>query len=176
MNPLSFLKKSVGDVVSDIRNRQAQIEQKKKQREDLQHLPLPREDFIAAIHEYIDARKVDFSDSLKLAYAHYVNGYRERVDVPLLEARGAHAEQGKVFSGNLYGLFAEPIKQAVTAEIQRWDWPAEVGPARSERPAMITKLDREIATLEAEEAELRTQAEQAGIAIARVAPAVPRKR
>lgn len=165
---LSFtkIKDAIVEMISQTRGLNEQIAAKRKQVEDLQKLPLPREDYIAAICESIDSHAAGWREQLQLATKSSRESYAHPIPLNLLSSNGAYSEYGKVFPTPIYAIFGPAIKEAIRSEIEKWPWPAVVGPPRSERPAAIAKLTKEIAEIEAQQRELTQQAKEAGINIA----------
>ncbi len=74
-------------------------------------------------------------------------------------AAASKEENIGVGSGAVVGALAGPIKEAVTAAIEKIDWPdKECGPPVEERQKQIAALDKTIEKLESELTELREAA------------------
>jgi len=169
------LKASIADIKAQAQTLCDDIKKKRQARDALNTLPLPQADFIDAACEDIDRRADKWTEQLQQSTKHLRASYSETVTLPVLETNGGYHKDAFVFPTNLYGIFREPIKQAIRKEIASWDWPKEVGPSRAKRQAEIQKLDREIASLEKQAADLQAQASAAGISIQGIDPA-PTKR
>lgn len=65
----------------------------------------------------------------------------------------------------LLALFRDDIRASLRKRIEALPWATDAGPRISERPALIEKAKRELAKLETELAETRSEAAAAGITI-----------
>jgi hypothetical protein len=137
----------------------AGIEERKRRREDLQALPLPRDDVLELLAEYAAACRRRHGAELR----------RNLQDaLPRVMAMPEHSiglislTRGDLSEGTLLALFGPAVLDVLRAEIETWDWP-EAGPSRAERRAEIERLDGEIDELERQLDELRREALLAGV-------------
>lgn len=143
---------------------QAEVDRLKSRRKQLNALLLPKADFIAACCESIDREASLWrAEALPLMLKNFIAQPDSRFRLPLLEANGAYSEQGKVYPGPMYALFAPELKKALSNHIEKMDWPTEVGPSRAARRAELTRIDSELNELEAGLKQLRREATANGV-------------
>ncbi|HEC11807.1 MAG TPA: hypothetical protein ENI80_00895 [Acidiferrobacteraceae bacterium] len=172
---LDFLKLStaIQDVGRQASSLRKKIERLKRQRESLETAALPRSEFADMLCEMVDASGERFLLNLNASVRHMY--HKPNIDIQgrhinVLTATGAGGGH-QLHQENLLWVFRDQIKDALRKAVDLLpDYPDEVGPPKAERPALIKKLDKEIANLERQDAELRQQAEAAGIQIGRIKP------
>lgn len=176
MSVLDSIRKALGDVAAEVRQTERQVEELKQQREWLESAPLPREEFEAKLCRLIDMlaeRDLDRGKGFPWKMRKHVDGLIHR---PLWEADPAkwdlfalnptnanqHGVTGEVLTWYLRDLLYDGVKRAVAA----MEYPdAEAGPPLAEREQRIPQIDAEIEQLEARVAEVRAEADRAGIQI-----------
>lgn len=163
MNFLDSIKKAAAELVGAKRSLNAEIEGLRQRIVDLQKLPLPRHDVIAALHEQVDVRAARWSESFVLTMAPLRNGFDEHQSILFLESHGSYAESGKVYPDVLYSVLAPAIKKTIADELGKMAWPARVGPPRAERARELAKLTKQLGDLKRERGEILQSARSAGI-------------
>lgn len=154
------------DEVNQIRSN---IEEKKRQRQDLETLPLPRKDLANLVCEWVDQEAKQFPSNLRHGINFLIN--RPNIDVidrsfALLHVgAGGYNSTTQLPPANLCYLLGDLIKSNLRRAFDEMDYPDDVGPTRAARPAMLAKLNKEIASLEAKEAELVAHADSVGISL-----------
>ena len=144
----------LAELLAQARSEQSRVEAKLQsllqRREDLLSLPLPREDFIATIADWIDQTGREFPARL---LQHRLSGFLEQ---PMrgLPARGFNPltlDNNTVPdpAGLLY-LLRDQVQEGVRRALESIDWPAEVGPPRAKRVVELARLDQEIADLQSQ--------------------------
>lgn len=170
------LQSTVGELSAKLKSLDQEIEIKKQERENLQTLPLPREEFADALCAKIDAKAAEYPSSLAkavagLIYKPFYDFENSRMDLTINYGGGAVA--GIVPEANRCWFHGAEYKQRLRDAVMVMPYPEKVGLPKAERHAMIAKLDKEIIKLEQEEDKLRQQAEGAGIHLSRVDPVTP---
>ncbi len=137
----------------------ADLEKALQRREDLHTLPLPLDDYIAAVHEQMDKARSNWPVHLK----HKLVSFNDR---PLVERAWVSfnplttAEGSKLHPGALMFCFGKEAKDGVAAAINSWDdYPEIVGPTRAERFSELKGLDKDIASLQGKLKKIRGAAE-----------------
>ncbi len=147
----------------------ADLEKALQRRESLHTLPLPLDDYIAAVHEQMDKARSDWPDHLK----HKLVSFNDR---PLVERAWinfnplATVEGSKLHPGALMFCFGQEAKKGVAAAISSWDdYPETVGPTRAQRFIELKKLDKDIAILQGKLKKIRGAAESESTSLMGVA-------
>ncbi len=168
------LKSALTDLGNQLGTLRREKDSLKRQRQDLDIAPGTRADVIKMFHGHIDAQAEKFPDRLRAAIEknmsfgrNLCNSPTGRPDIGVLGL--ARENLSAPYSpadleGALYYLMGPAIKKAVTDSINDMSWPAEAAPLTG-RAAQIEALDRQIAKLEADEAELRRAATTAGVSV-----------
>jgi len=161
------LKGYISNLGIETRKLAAALESKKLEREKLQDLPLPRDDFIKMITSWVDESSGRFNDFLHNKLI---------VRMKILERPNTiwNTSGFGLFTGNdgtlnqecLCAIFGKEIKSVIAASISTWDWPAECGLPRAERKTALVIINKEIEKLEADIHDIQEQAHTAGITLA----------
>jgi hypothetical protein len=140
------------------------IEERKRRREDLAALPLPRSDWLDMLSEYADQRRTEWGQTLQRDFA---ESFPRTTAVPphglSLFVRQFGAGRGALDEKTLFAVFGPQLLAVLREEIKSWNWPEEVGPPRAARAVEIARLDAEISELETELSALRAEAAKAGV-------------
>ena len=163
MNITGAIKKVVSELVGAKRNFDSEIEKLRQRRIELQTLPLPRADAIAALQEGVDTRTARWVESFALTIKPMRERFDEHPQMMLLESNGSYVESNRIFPDALYALLAPSIKETISSEIGRMKWPDLVGPPRAERARELAKVNTRIAELEADLKTIREESRSAGI-------------
>lgn len=162
---LNGIKSALKSIADEKRKLTAKLEELKQQREDAMLLPLPKEDVLRQINEYVDT----VSDKYHAAAAEAIKGVAHR---PLENdgrsfrflVRPAGTRDEAVPDFALFALIGpDRIKQALAETVSRMEWKS--GLPLSKRKTEIERLDREIADTEAKLRTLIAEAEQAGVRV-----------
>lgn len=143
-------------------------------REEMKELPIPRDDFAEQLCEKVDSLAELGRVDLRKFYEPNRMGYQEHVFTIFGAAEGG-VDFRKVNENVLCLLFGDVIKANLRKELATWQWPEKVGPARAKRNTALEQLDKEIVSMESKYAEMRSQAEAAGIAVERISAPVGKK-
>jgi len=165
------LKKTISDIGTKTQTLREMIEAKIEERDFLQTAPLPREDFARNICNMLDKQAEVYPERMAQYLGGIINKPMFDFNNPYLDlvaASGGSIQPGTLPKVNALWFFGAVIKERITDAIMIMDYPQEVGPPLAERQPAIEKLNAEIEKLELQEAELREQAEAAGIHISRV--------
>lgn len=170
------IKSNIGELTHQLKKLADEIEKLKRRREDLQTLPLPREELCNQLCVMVDAKAAKYPNSLAkalegLIHKPFYNFANSRMDLTINYGGGGVA--GVVPEANRCWYHGEEYKNRLRDAVMVMDYPDKVGPPLSERKPAIDKLDKEILKLEQQEETLRQQAEAAGIHIGRVDPIAP---
>jgi len=166
------LKKSVTAFAGQIKSLGRQVEQLKRQREDIATAPPALQDVVGAYARELDARRASFRSGFarKINYFH---GQPGQIAAPLplgnnsllaLAAENYSTAPYQALENGLAVVLGDQILRALTAELEALDW-SKAGLPWAERRKRIAELDANISALEKELAELRTSAQEAGIII-----------
>jgi hypothetical protein len=163
------LKKTVASMGEQVRELRVQIETLKRQREELAAAPHSRDDVLAILSSRIDREGAVYAHRLRHAIRPVINrgpGISNDVYVPIMTAEKDNVPAGPKTIENAFCLFFNAqMKEAVAAALAGIEWP-DGAVSHIDRVAKLTKLDREIDALEAEETELAKQAAAAGVILA----------
>ena len=141
------LKTDIASIGAQARKLRGQIEQKKQERENLQSLPLPREDLKARLCSMVDKQGAAYPEKLQMALRgllckplhDYENSFLD-----LVATTGASVIPGTIPKVNMMWFFGETIKDGLSRAIDTMDYP-KAGPPLAERQPRIDALDKEIA-------------------------------
>ena len=153
---VSSLKEILGRVKAERGRLQGEIEKRLRRREDLESLPLPQSDFADQVVEWT----LNYADQYPGILRHKIGAH---ISTPAQDLNFGGRfnpctwESERVLEPS-FVMFAmrDVVVDAVRKAIMGWDWPAEVGPPRSERKAELGRLDTEIAGLQQQLSELAT--------------------
>lgn len=181
MFDFNMIRKGLGALKSELAGLERQIEDLRRQREEVEDMPLPRGDFADLIVGAIDVAAGGFEKRLHEVVIPRIKMDRSRIAAQghrlaneLLSAGvginvGEHypAPSGGMGLGALWFLLGDEIRPRLRQTIlDMTDYPTEVGLPLADRPAALEKLDKEIEKLEAREAKLLAEAEKAGLRVA----------
>jgi hypothetical protein len=147
----------------------AQIEEKKQQRDALEVLPLPRDDLATTLCDWVDQEARAFPEHLAAGIQFLIR--KPNLELPgrgfalLHTGSGGRSDSAHVPPANLCYLLGDMIKENLRKAVDEIEYPEEVGPPRSERPALMKKLDSEIQKLEKQLGDLVANADAIGITI-----------
>jgi hypothetical protein len=177
MFDFSSLKKSVQSIAGQARDLRAQVENAKREREDITNAPVTREDVKAMVSAWAAGKSAEYVKRLHCNMQELIRDAKSLQDPKMIEHRmtlfGKTRQQGgefTMFPGPeledmaICCLLGPALVTALHAAIDRMDWPAGALPVAA-RVKAVNKLDAQIAELVAQEAELVTTARQAGIVI-----------
>ncbi|MBF0283539.1 MAG: hypothetical protein HQL51_03675 [Magnetococcales bacterium] len=129
--------------------------------EDLQSLPLPKDDFANQLGAWIDTQADQFIPRLASAMEHLVeqpNFDPQNVDIKLVDSESPTPVAEQMQAMMAY-LLREQLKEAVRQAVETMEWPKKVGPPRSRRDQMVSGLQGKLESLQAQEAELLSAAD-----------------
>lgn len=166
------LKKSVNAFAGQIKGLSRQIEQLKRERENIMTAPPALQDVVEAYKRELDVRRNAFRDGFarKINYFHAKPALLERPrplgDSSLLALASENYSIAPfhLLENGLAVVLGDQILRALTAELEVLDW-SKAGLPWAERRKRIAEMDAQIARHEKELAELRTSAQEAGIII-----------
>ena len=169
----SLVKRAIGDVGAQLKKLREERELAMRAREDLQSLPLAREDFQALLESWIDRQGAGFLERLQVGAAYYLRNpmaaLPENVKAPahpmaVLTACRNPQDMATIagLEANLFYVLAPAIKEGIRRALDEMDF-ADAGPPRAERLATIEALDAKIIELDSQEKELLEAAEAAGV-------------
>ncbi len=165
MGLLDTVKNAVAELAGANRNLDAEIDKLRARQAEIKTLPMPRDDYIAALCEGVDARAARWAETFLHRCEHDMTRYDAAPHMVVLESNGTW--NGKdVMPDPLYGIFSDEIKAAITKSVRAMKWPAKVGPARAERSREMAAIEQRIKEIETQRRELRESAREAGIDIA----------
>lgn len=151
---LNIFAKQRNDINTQLRESEAQLEKKKREREWIEEGIPPKSDVLQLYCDEIDARTEAHTQRIirfDLSEGQVARWTRHKKVYPILESNGGFAfGDGKAHVNALYAVLSPLIKDYMAGAIERAPWPDEVGPPLAERPALIKKLDAEISKLEKE--------------------------
>lgn len=166
------LKKSVNAFAGQIKTLSRQIEQLKRERENIVTAPPALQDVVGAYERELDARRKSFRDGLARKID-YFQGQPGQLENPLPLGSSsllalAHENYSiapfQVLENGLAVVLGDQILRALTIELEALDW-SKAGLPWAERRKRIADMDAQIERLEKELADLRTSAQEAGIII-----------
>lgn len=168
---LDFLniRKLLGDVVSqrDALLKDIQAEQEESKR--LQAAPLQKADVVDYFDMLIDQAggKYDVALHFSIDRLFHDPMHVENTNgIAVLAAAGpGSAATVQSVESALLALFGEEIKASLRKRIDAMPWPNNVGPLIADRPALLEKSQKKLASLEKELDELRRQAVQSGVSL-----------
>lgn len=157
MNILDFLR-GARDLVGEAKKLRSDLDEKKQRRDELRALPLPKEEVIRQVGEYIDTQKDKYQVALKSVLAAFLREIPSRTNDAIATHGGirflTHATGPGELSDHhrniepaLIAILGDTLKGGIIAEIERMDWP-KCGPVLKDRERLIEALDSEIASLE----------------------------
>lgn len=161
--------KQLSDVRAQIDKQAAAINAKKENLKRLRTSPPQKEDVIAHFDAAIDRQADNYDTALQFSVdrlsgdpLHFdkVDGIRVLSAVPPMHQPSLFTMEDAILA-----LFREDIKTSLRKRIESMPWAGDAGPRIADRPALIEKVERELAVLEKVMAELRNQVAQAGIII-----------
>ena len=166
------VKRAIGDVGAQLKKLREERELAMRAREDLQSLPLDRDDFQALLESWVDRQGAGFAERLKVGSAYYLKNpmaaLPENVKAPTHPMAVLTACRNPQDAATVAGLeanlfFVPPaIKEGIRRALDEMDF-AEAGPPRAERLRTIEALDAKIIELDRQERELLEAAEAAGV-------------
>jgi hypothetical protein len=167
------VKRALGDLGSQLETLRKTREDAMRKREDLQSLPLARDDFQKLLEDWIDRQGAGYVERLQTG----TNFYLRNPMAALPESSKSPAHPMAILTAcrnpqdmatvgglecNLFALLGPAIKQGLKVVLDEMDF-ADAGPPRAERLQMIEALDAQIVELDRQETELLEAAEQAGV-------------
>lgn len=140
------------------------------ERARVQHAPAAKEDVFAMLERWIERSADDFVPTLRATLNPFVTSPKMLRDADadrLMRLAGAGVAHGqgldpKHLDGLLCALFGDQLRAALREALTVMAWPANAMSA-SARASELTRLDRELAQLIDDEAELVRQAQAAGL-------------
>jgi len=162
------LKKTVSELGSAIKKHRAQIEELKQQRELLEIQPMPRDELANLVCQWVDQESAVFPKRLRMGVDALIRSPMLEITgrpCHLLQSTGGQYQTDKIPPENLLYLMGNEIKARLRDAVAEMEYPEDVGPPRAERPALMKKLDAQIAKLEEEEDKLLERAREAGVMI-----------
>lgn len=172
------LKKSVRGLHDQLKALAAEIEGLRREREEMQDAPLPRDDWADLLIESIDAAARDHKARINAGLAASLRaspeslmGQGDRVVAHFLQqggylSNGRNPDRATVSVDAIWLLFGDALRGKFREIVMEWDgYPSEVGLSRAERGPALARLDAKIDQLETREAKLLAEAEAAGIRV-----------
>jgi len=167
------IKKAINGLSKQIKNLRATIEEKKREREDLQTLPASREELVRVLHEWVEDSANRYVGCLGKSWGYIIKN-------PLgCDKNSAHfsaltatrsGPTNQIQQDALIFFLKDLIKDGIERAVDMIDYPKDTGPSVEIRNSRIEILDKEISKLEEEEDGLVAEAESAGVHIDRVDP------
>lgn len=161
-NQLAQIKDQVSGLEERVKNKRDELHR-------LRTSPPQKSDVIAHFDMLIDRLAGKYDKALKFS-VDLISGSPLNLDsvsslgvltaVPQNVAATVHSVEAA-----LLALFHDDIKTSLRKRIEAMPWAKDAGPRIAERPALIEKAERELAKLETELAETRSEAAAAGITI-----------
>ena len=171
MSFMDFLK-GARSLASEVKAIRTEIEDKKRRRDELRTLPLPKEEVARLVGEYIDSKKIAYQSALKATLHPFLRENPLKPQEALL-MHGSHSLRFLTCAGDgqqgghhhniepaLIAILGDTFKSGVMAEIDRLEWP-KCGPCLKDRESELAELDRAIAKLEEQRSELDAKINQA---------------
>ena len=167
------VKRAIGDVGAQLKKLRQEREDAMRAREDLQSLPLNRDDFQALLESWVERQGAGFVERLKVGSAYYLrNPMAALPESPKAQAHPMavltacrNPQDMATIAGleaNLFYVLAPAIKEGIRRALDEMDF-ADAGPPRAERLQTIEALDAKIVELDRQEKELLEAAEAAGV-------------
>ncbi|MCL7486648.1 MAG: hypothetical protein M8357_00550 [Desulfobulbaceae bacterium] len=163
-NPFLKLKAALGDLAAMVREREAAREKLLQRIDELNGLPLPKEDALEMLNRTVDMGKQDYIDRLSrlINESFHKNGMTPRAGNAQLLAPHSAGGINSILPVAIYGLFQNQLTESLARIIQDMEWP-EAGPPLAERKAELEKLNRDLGKVESELEELKNSAKSAGV-------------
>ncbi|PWB40140.1 MAG: hypothetical protein C3F19_11635 [Rhodocyclales bacterium] len=168
------LKSEIASVGGKIRALRAESEKLKRRREDLATAPVTREDVLRLMLSQVNEAAARYPKRLREAIdattqcgvPSCMNHEGDPKHVGIFTVRRHASIEPKVYDveASLCFILQPQLKAALERAVKEMPWPDGAQPLEG-RAEAIEKLDKEIAKLEAEEKELRSEAAAAGVAI-----------
>lgn len=167
------IKRSLQSVVGQIRSLRSDIEKRKRTREDVATAPAAKEDIKAAVRAWADAAKLEYQKRLRATLGSLISTPADLEKGNLLgrmTVAGAFHQIGgiepgpKAVDGLLCTFFGQGLIDGFMKSIDQMDWPRE-GLPLAERARRLEALDKEIADLTEQLAELTKAASEAGVTL-----------
>lgn len=173
MLDLLGLRKSVGALAAQLKERRQRIEVLKRQREDIASAPPALEDVRAAYISAVEERRASFReglvrtvDSLKARPELIAQPGRVRRGALLFLASENYAspEPAAIVENGIAALFSEQVIKALSSELEALDW-SDAGLPMVKREKRLADLDAEVSALEGELSALIADARSAGVVV-----------
>lgn len=165
----SFLKKSAGDVVANVRSARKQIEQLKRDREDIANAPLTKDDVKGMLKGHIAAQSKKYQGALghqvlELARGcNVVNPEGDRHAITFANTRDATF--GPMLLDRAFcGLFGTALYDSLAAMIDAMAWPAGSRPIQGREDA-LAEIDKRLKKLIEQEQSFVSAAAEVGLRI-----------
>lgn len=165
------VKKALAELTGNVKTLRDEIEQLKRQREEIAEAPAARQDVIRLLHSNIDSMAANYPNEMREGLAQYIassNTADIAQHLPLfLLPRGRHGQSGMLpasFLRDMVFILGPQFKDGIARAIEAMDWPADAI-SLAERSKRLATLDEKITALEREEGEIRQAAASAGISL-----------
>lgn len=161
------LKKSISTIGTSVRELGAEIEHKKRQREELLISPMSRDELADGLCKMLDASASVYPERLAKATAFirenpFFDFESSRLD--FIGTMGAGNQVNILPRENVAWFLSDLLKQRIRDAVAAMEWPqGSVKLTRAERKKAIEKLDKEIADLESRQKSILDEAHAAGI-------------
>ncbi len=157
-----LFRKGADELGAELRTLRQQSEEKKRRREDLETLPLPREDLANSYEKLIDQKAPEYLEQLRRSMDSIIGRpLNEPKVLSCMSSLALTVGNHQINQNALVYCLSNMLKQGIRRGIMEMDYPAEVGPPQAERLAEVERLDNEIGKLEAKEEKLLGEAKAA---------------
>ncbi len=162
------LKAMIGDMAAQIQDKKDQREKLLQRREELDSLPITREDFLNWTDDVLDGMQNNYADRLKNQLQGTIWNHS-----PLRMPAGGFPLFKPWSSGDnntaapyaLVALMGPMIREQLKRIVSEMEWPENVGPSIAARRTEIEKIDGQLEKIESELAGLTAAAKEAGLSL-----------
>jgi hypothetical protein len=163
MSVFDKIQAMIGDVAAEHRQLLSQREKLLQRREDLQTLPLSKEDALEKLSAMIDVDRDRYIESLGLELQSFANRpFAKYINFPFFNPHTG-TTQRFVGAAGVCGLFGHLVREGLSKAISEIDWPEEVGPPLHEREKEMSKIDKQLEKVNQQILDLKKSAEASGI-------------
>jgi hypothetical protein len=180
---LDFLsiKRSVDNITGQVSNLRTEIEGKKRRREEIAAAPLAREDVVQMVDTLFQCARDDFPAKLAKSLEQRIVACATALQVDRTALRqdascnlmalhmehpgGSHPPSAVDLEFSLFALLGQSLRDPLVKTIGEMPWPGKPGLPMAKRTGELTRLDTEIAELEAQLQKIEREAAAAGIKV-----------
>ena len=161
-NQVTGVRRQMDDLCNQVKNKQAELVH-------LRTSPPQKADVIAHFEAVINRLAARHDAALKFSIDRLSGdplNFENTHGIGILTATQPHAAPSlQSVEVALLALFREDVKASLRKRVEAMPWAADTGPRIAERPALIEKVERDLAALDKDLAELRHQAAEGGVLI-----------